>query len=170
MAQQTAPQSTQSPEQQWINACNQQGWSDGTQVLHLEGFIRDKGLFADFAAYAAKAAAQENAEAEEGDLVTFDDAIDGIKEALLGGDAAFLAQTHNALCTDPVSYEGDSLFKQSLDGEVVTFARVLESIEEVLMGADGESLAQTYNRICSDEIEYLGDSLFKKTTTSDATE
>lgn len=49
-------------ETEWTNLCNAQGWSDASQVIHLEGFLRQEGLFERFAAYAAIAAAEENGE------------------------------------------------------------------------------------------------------------
>ena len=47
-------------ETSWINLCGDQGWNEVSQIIHLEGFIRDKGLFAEFAAYAQAAANEEN--------------------------------------------------------------------------------------------------------------
>lgn len=50
----------QTGEQRWTRACNQQGWNEASQIIHLEGFIREKGLFDELAAYAEMAAAEEN--------------------------------------------------------------------------------------------------------------
>ena len=47
-------------ETQYKQTCNQQGWNQDSQILHLEGFIREKGLFAELAAYAKQAAEEEN--------------------------------------------------------------------------------------------------------------
>jgi len=47
-------------EQRWASTCNQQGWNETSQITHLEGFLRDKGLFGEFAAYAEEAASEEN--------------------------------------------------------------------------------------------------------------
>lgn len=44
----------------WQNICDEQGWNESSQLEHLEGFIRERGLFVDFAAYAEAAAAAEN--------------------------------------------------------------------------------------------------------------
>ncbi|GBG14858.1 uncharacterized protein NMK_2459 [Novimethylophilus kurashikiensis] len=49
-------------ERQWNAVCSDQGWNDATQIIHLIGFIRGKGLFSEFAAYAEKAADEENEE------------------------------------------------------------------------------------------------------------
>jgi len=46
-------------EQQWAMTCREQGWNEASQIIHLEGFLRSKGLFAELAAYAQKAAAEE---------------------------------------------------------------------------------------------------------------
>ena len=48
-------------EKRWFNVCNRQGWNDHT--VHLEGFIRELGLMDALAAYAERAAAEENGEA-----------------------------------------------------------------------------------------------------------
>lgn len=42
--------------------CNEQGWNESSQIIHLEGFLRDNGLFAQFVAVAEAAAAEENAD------------------------------------------------------------------------------------------------------------
>lgn len=47
-------------EGQWERICNEQGWNEASQIVHLEGFIRQRGLFPDFAAYAAEAQREEN--------------------------------------------------------------------------------------------------------------
>lgn len=47
-------------EVRWHQVVNQQGWNDATEIIHLEGFLRDKGLFDQFADYAEVAAAEEN--------------------------------------------------------------------------------------------------------------
>jgi hypothetical protein len=49
-----------SAESRYIQTCKEQGWNEDSQIIHLEGFIRGKGLFEEFAAYAAKAAEEEN--------------------------------------------------------------------------------------------------------------
>ncbi len=50
-------------ESRWEDLCNEQGWNDASQVLHLEGFLRDNGLFQCFVSSAEAAATEENAEA-----------------------------------------------------------------------------------------------------------
>lgn len=47
-------------ESVWQDICNQQGWNESSQIIHLEGFLRDKGLFGEFAAYAEVVAKEEN--------------------------------------------------------------------------------------------------------------
>ena len=47
-------------ESQWANLCNEQGWNEASQIIHLEGFLRDQGLFPKFVAYAEAVAAEEN--------------------------------------------------------------------------------------------------------------
>lgn len=47
-------------EARWIAVCSGQGWNENSKVIHLEGFIRDKGLFVELAEYAEAAADEEN--------------------------------------------------------------------------------------------------------------
>lgn len=47
-------------ERKWQQLCREQRWNVETQVILLEGFLRDKGLFGEFAAVAEKAAEEEN--------------------------------------------------------------------------------------------------------------
>lgn len=47
-------------ERLWQELCNKQGWNDASQLIHLEGFLREKGLFDEFALYAKVAADEEN--------------------------------------------------------------------------------------------------------------
>ena len=54
-------------EGRYNQTCNEQGWNGESQIIHLEGFIRDKGLFEEFAAYATKAAEEENVETGHAD-------------------------------------------------------------------------------------------------------
>lgn len=49
-------------EQAWADAVTQQGWNEESQIVHLEGFIRDRGLFGEFGDYAQRAAAEEGEE------------------------------------------------------------------------------------------------------------
>lgn len=46
-------------EHRWQDLCNAQGWNEEIQVIHLEGFIREQGLFGPLADYAADCAAEE---------------------------------------------------------------------------------------------------------------
>lgn len=48
-------------EMRWNDACNEQGWDEASKIIHLEGFLRERGLFDDFALYAEAAAADEDA-------------------------------------------------------------------------------------------------------------
>lgn len=50
-------------ESLWMNACNVMNWDEGMQVLHLEAFIRAKGLMYEFGKYADDCAAEELKEA-----------------------------------------------------------------------------------------------------------
>lgn len=52
-----------SGRRQWVQTCNEQGWNSDSQLIHLEGFLAQKGLFAEFAEYARQCALEENAEA-----------------------------------------------------------------------------------------------------------
>lgn len=54
-------------EGRWYALCSEQGWSEHSQVALLEGFVRDRGLLAEFAEYARDAAAQENTGAHGSD-------------------------------------------------------------------------------------------------------
>lgn len=49
-------------ESRWMELCNEQGWNEASQVVHLEGFLRDNNLLQRFVSYAESAAAEENAE------------------------------------------------------------------------------------------------------------
>lgn len=54
-----------SEEDKWGFLCNEQGWNEESQILHLEGFIRSKGLFPEFSAYAQRCADEENDQAAD---------------------------------------------------------------------------------------------------------
>jgi hypothetical protein len=58
----------------WHDACNRLGWNEQSQILHLEGFLANKGLLAEFGAYAEEAAKEE-----EGFV---DDVLPGLEEVL----------------------------------------------------------------------------------------
>ena len=47
-------------EKRWVEVCNAQRWNEESQIIHLEGFIRAKGLMAELADYAEEMAAEEN--------------------------------------------------------------------------------------------------------------
>jgi hypothetical protein len=47
-------------EQHWDNTCDEQGWNEESQLFLLKEFLKKKGLFREFAAYAKKAAKEEN--------------------------------------------------------------------------------------------------------------
>lgn len=47
-------------ERNWIDTVNRMGWNDRSEVLHLESFIRNKGLMGELAQYAATVAAEED--------------------------------------------------------------------------------------------------------------
>lgn len=44
---------------QWLATCLRLGWNEESQILHLQGFLADKGLMAEFGAYAQAAAKEE---------------------------------------------------------------------------------------------------------------
>ena len=48
------------PASEYEKICREQGWSGESKLIHLEGFIQDKGLFDEFVAYCAAAAEEEN--------------------------------------------------------------------------------------------------------------
>ena len=52
-------------EAQWAGLCKEQGWNEASQIIHLEGFLRDHGLFPKFVAYAEAAAAEENSGSDD---------------------------------------------------------------------------------------------------------
>lgn len=61
----TTPSTTETSanaESRWADLCNAQGWNESSQIVHLEGFLRDEGLFKRFVDYAETAAAEENAD------------------------------------------------------------------------------------------------------------
>lgn len=49
-------------ERVWSGTCGRQGWNDESKLIQLEEFLRSKGLFAEFSAFAAKAADAENSD------------------------------------------------------------------------------------------------------------
>ena len=57
---QPVPTEPLNADSRWAKICDEQNWNSESQVLHLEGFIRDKGLFPEFTAYAMSAAKEEN--------------------------------------------------------------------------------------------------------------
>jgi len=60
-----SPETSAAAESQWADLCNEQGWNEASQIIHLEGFLRDHGLFPKFVAYAEAAAAEENSGSDE---------------------------------------------------------------------------------------------------------
>lgn len=55
----TNDRSEQGAERRWHRICNTLGWSPESQIVHLEGFLRERGLMGAFAEYAAQAANEE---------------------------------------------------------------------------------------------------------------
>jgi hypothetical protein len=57
------PQVTEQAEKlgrsQWHDACNRMGWNRDSEIVHLEGFLAQKGLMAEFGAYAQTVALEE---------------------------------------------------------------------------------------------------------------
>lgn len=60
-------ESERAGEQAWINAVNRMGWNDSSEILHLEGFIRERGLMGELGKYAERAAAEEEAAGDDRD-------------------------------------------------------------------------------------------------------
>jgi hypothetical protein len=48
-----------SAESLWAKTCGERSWSEEEQIIHLEGFIRQKGLFDELAQYASTVAREE---------------------------------------------------------------------------------------------------------------
>jgi hypothetical protein len=51
-------------EERWGDLCNERKWDETTQIIHLEGFIREEGLFPQFTAFAELCAKEEEEELE----------------------------------------------------------------------------------------------------------
>lgn len=49
-------------EGKWNALCNEHGWNEQSQILHLEGFLRDRNLFSAFVEYAKRAAEDETSQ------------------------------------------------------------------------------------------------------------
>lgn len=47
-------------ESEWARIVNAHGWNDESQIIHLEGFLADQGLMAQFVEYARAVAAEES--------------------------------------------------------------------------------------------------------------
>lgn len=47
-------------EKDFTNTCDDQGWNEESQLFLLKEFLKKKNLFRKFAAYAKKAAKEEN--------------------------------------------------------------------------------------------------------------
>ena len=47
-------------DERWVSVCAEQGWSDESKLVHLERFLRERGLLGEFVAYAEAAAIEEN--------------------------------------------------------------------------------------------------------------
>ena len=60
-----SPETSAAAESQWADLCNEQGWNEASQIIHLEGFLSDHGLFPKFVAYAEAAAAEENSGSDD---------------------------------------------------------------------------------------------------------
>lgn len=81
-------------EASWESTVNAQGWNEESRLIHLEGFLREKGLFGEFAVYAARAAEEENGEAEDcaEDLPDSEDAPEESQPAALRLSPALYAR------------------------------------------------------------------------------
>lgn len=72
------PTTERAGEQTWINVVNRMGWNDRSEILHLEGFIRERGLMGELAKYAEQVAAEEESTGDDRD----DEVCDAVIEAL----------------------------------------------------------------------------------------
>jgi hypothetical protein len=84
-----------SGESRWADACNRQGWDDASQMIHLEGFIRDAGLMGAFADYAEAAVDEEIADTLTAEYVARiaasdidEDALDDLVHEIVASEAA----------------------------------------------------------------------------------
>lgn len=71
-------ESERAAEQAWINVVNRMGWNDQSEVLHLEGFIREKGLMGELAKYAETVGAEEESFGTDSDMPS-EAVIDALK-------------------------------------------------------------------------------------------
>jgi hypothetical protein len=62
---------------QWVELVNRQGWNEASQIIHLEGFIRAKGLMDEFVTYADECACEENAPLEDPEVIEPEDHSQG---------------------------------------------------------------------------------------------
>lgn len=60
-----SPVTSAAAESQWAVLCNEQRWNEASQIIHLEGFLRDYDLFPIFLAYAVAAATEENSGSDD---------------------------------------------------------------------------------------------------------
>lgn len=67
-------ESEHAAEKAWINVVNRMGWNDQSEILHLEAFIRERGLMGELAKYAETVAKEESS--------FTDDAPDGPSDAV----------------------------------------------------------------------------------------
>ena len=49
-------------EQDWVDLCNKQRWDERAQIILLEGYIREAGLWPMFSRFAAQVASESNKE------------------------------------------------------------------------------------------------------------
>jgi hypothetical protein len=52
-------------ESEWMQIVNAQGWNEESQIIHLEGFLANQGLMAQFVEYARAAADEEGVDGDE---------------------------------------------------------------------------------------------------------
>lgn len=72
-------ESERAAEQAWGGIVNRMGWDDRSEVLHLEGFIRERGLMGEMAQYAEAVAAEEQSFVDESDSQVSEAAIAVLK-------------------------------------------------------------------------------------------
>jgi hypothetical protein len=68
-------ESERAAELAWVNVVNRMGWHDRSEILHLEGFIREKGLMGELAKYVETVGAEEQSFGAEGSDDTPSEAV-----------------------------------------------------------------------------------------------
>lgn len=139
-----------SAEHIWRRLVHTQGWNEASQIIHLEGFIRDQGLMTDFSKYAKRAAADECTEAALcGEFADICDQVIGLLEShgysVQNSDlSGFYWEDSNDEASEDFSSEDAAWFdlfcqlgrKSGLDGDAFSClpsADQLKLVEQVLV-------------------------------------